>query len=407
MQLKRLVPKYFRPSTTPQPLVKSEFVFLVYQLLVDLKSQAQKAHHITITSAVIVVPPWVPYDLRKLFDEAAFLAGIGTFHTLFDEPYSRVEMAVRTALPSSRQSNKTVMVLDHGQYHLSAHHFVMDKWNTSSERFHSRSFVFGSRWIWVNLGTKLIEGLNSNVTEEEKIPRGTISGGELLKIIGGRRDIKNSTQWPEDLEFTNRSKSVNITELSGRTRHFNMTGADVQEIEEQYAANVIDLVQHLLLRHDMMTEYFQTRPDWENISKLWDYEYWKLSLDVAANVPPPADTGSWFHSVDELIILDDGWEVELLDQAARKALAWKDTIRVKGKVICIPTIEIAARGAALRAMELVGSYENRQREAKEMRKIQDQSLRTQGWNGEENRASFLYRVQMEHMRDQKDQRDEI
>ncbi|KAH8586064.1 hypothetical protein B0O99DRAFT_679009 [Bisporella sp. PMI_857] len=405
MLLKRLMPKYFRPSMTPQPLTKSEFVFLIYQLLADLKSQAQEAHNITITSAIIVVPPWVPYDLRKLFDEAAFLAGIGTFQTPFDEPHSRVEMAVRTASPSSRQSKKTVMVLDHGQYHLSAHHFVMDEWNGPSERFHSRAFILGSRWIWANLGTRLIEGLNSNVTEEVKIPRGAISGNELLKIIDGRIVIKSSTRWPEDLEFTNRSKSINITELSGRTRLFNMTGADVQEVEEQYTAKVVDLVQHLLLRHDMMTEYFRTRPDWETISKLSNYEHWKLSLDVAANVLPPVDTGSWFHSVDELIILDDGWEVELLDQAARKALAWKDAVPEEGMGICIPASEIAARGAALRALELISLYEDRQREAEEMREIRDQRSKKEGWNGEENRASFLYGAQMEQMRDQKVQRD--
>lgn len=407
MQLKRLVTKFFRPSTIPEPLTKSEFVFLIYQLLVDLKSQAQKEHNISITSAVLGVPPWVPYELRDLFDEAAFLAGIGTFNSPFDRPYSRVKLSVETASPGSQQPNKTVMVLDHGQYHFSAHHFVLDKWNASVERFSSRAATFGSRWIWANLGTRLIDGLNSNVSEEEKILRGSVSGNELLKVIDARNVIKHSTHWPENLEFTNRSKSVNITELSGRTRSFNMTGANVQETDEQYAAHVIGLVQHLLLRHDMMTEHLQALPDWETISKLPSDERWNLSLDIAASVTPPADTGSWFNSVDEIIILDDGWEAELLDQAARKALGWKDAVRKNGEGICIPPIENAARGAALKAMQLVRSYENRQREAVEMRESYDESLRKQGWDGKENRARFLLRVQEEYMRKLKDERDEI
>jgi hypothetical protein len=270
-----------------QPLTQSEFVYLIYQLLVDLKSQAHAEHNISITTAVIVVPPWMPYNLRKLYDEAAFLAHIGTFNTPFDEPYSRVEVAVGTASSSSRQFNKTVMVLDHGQYHLSAHRFLMGKWNSSSEKFSSRAFIFGSRWIWTNLGTRLIEGLNSNVTKEEKISKGSISGYELLKITDGKKEIKNDTQWPEDLEFGKRSKSINVTELSGRTRLINMMGADVQDIEKQYIGSIIELIEHALLRHDVMMEYYQTRPDWQNISKLSVYERWRLSLDIATNVPPP------------------------------------------------------------------------------------------------------------------------
>lgn len=125
MQLQRQIPKFFRSPMTPQHLTRSEFVLLIYQLLVDLKFQAQKAHSITIKSAIIVIPPWVTYDLRQLFDEAAFLAGIRTLHTPFDQAYSQVEMAVKTASPSSRQSSKTIMVLDHGQHHLSVHHFAI------------------------------------------------------------------------------------------------------------------------------------------------------------------------------------------------------------------------------------------------------------------------------------------
>lgn len=85
------------------------------------------------------------------------------------------------------------------------------------------------------------------MTEEEKIIRGTISGSELLKMIDGRIEIKIITIWPEALELTDKNKSVNITKPSGWTRLLNMTGADVQELEEQYIVNVVDLVRHLLL----------------------------------------------------------------------------------------------------------------------------------------------------------------
>lgn len=75
-----------------------------------------------------------------------------------------------------------------------------------------------------------------------------------------------------------------------------------------------------------MIEHFGTLSDWENLSNLSNHEPWKSSLDVVATAPPPADTGSWFYSFDEVIILDYGWKIELLDQAAKKQLYGKTRI---------------------------------------------------------------------------------
>lgn len=167
------------------------------------------------------------------------------------------------------------------------------------------------------------------MTKEERVVG--VSGMELLKVINARRDITNDTLWPKDLEFSSRTQAVLITELSGRVRLVNMTGADVQEVDQQYIDNVVDVIRYILFRHDLMTEYFQSRPDSEKMS-VW--ERWRLSLDATA-IPPPS--GSWFYDVDEIILLNDGWEVDLLHQAAEKAgvsVQWD---------ICVRSSEISGK----------------------------------------------------------------
>lgn len=90
---------------------------------------------------------------------------------------------------------------------------------------------------------------------------------------------------------------------------------------------------------------------WEEQSKLLDY--------IVTHVTPPAEIGSWTWPVDEIVILDTGYDVGILSQAAEKAIQTKSVRSNSG--ICIPNIEIAARGAALRAVEWGGYYDASQR----------------------------------------------
>lgn len=386
--LQKLFPKYKRSPTPTKPLTKSGFVLSIYRLFLDLKAQASKEHGIDITSAVLSVPAWIPDPFIDLFAEAALLAGVEIF-----DLQNCVQQSIRLAEPNA----KPIMVIDHGQYYLSAHHLEWSEhFSAFKQRFASGSPGFGSRWIWENLATKIIDDFNFNTTEAERVGKQSISRQEFNQVIDARMDLRGAT------ENVNQSKSVNMTDLTGHTRLFNLTIQDVRETEERYEAIVTEYIQHLLLRHDAIKAHLKSRPDWEALSKLPKNDRWRLYLDVAATAPPPTDTGSWLHRVDEIIILDPGWEVEILDRAARKALGWKDGMRERegGKGICVPGVEKAARGAALRAAEWVKMWEERQQEAKRMLEMRDKSLRTQGWDGVECRGRFLKSVQEGYMREQ-------
>lgn len=346
-----------------------------------------------MTSAVLSIPAWITDSFANLFDEAALLAGI----EIFD-----LETCIRQSIRLAEPSAKSIMVIDHGQYYFSAHHLEWsDYFYDFKQRFASGSPGFGSRWIWENLATKIIDDFNSNATEAQRVGKQSISRLEFDQVIDARIELRSAA------EDVNRSKSVNMTDLTGYTRHFNLTAQDVREVEERYESIATQRIQHLMLRHDVIKNYLKTRPDWEALSKLSNDDRWWLYLDVAATVPPPTDTGSWLHPVDEFVILDPGWEVEILDRAARKALEWKDGVseRVKGKGICVPGVEKAARGAALKAAQWVTMWEETQEQNRRMLEMRDENLRIQGWDGVECRGTFLRRVQLEYMQEEREERE--
>ena len=90
-------------------------------------------------------------------------------------------------------------------------------------------------------------------------------------------------------------------------------------------------------------------------------EYKKLQDHVVANVTAPPEIGSWTGNMETCIILDTGSETLLLLEAARIALGQNVSELVNGEK-CVPTIEIAARGAALRARDWIKYWEPYERE---------------------------------------------
>jgi len=92
--------------------------------------------------------------------------------------------------------------------------------------------------------------------------------------------------------------------------------------------------------------------------------------DLVKNVEPPAHIGSWYHQVDNLVVLQTAWEGELVRRAAEKALGWNSTEK------CIQTWEIAARGAALRALDWVEYYMASERDSQSYGKYADSDVYT-------------------------------
>lgn len=61
-----------------------------------------------------------------------------------------------------------------------------------------------------------------------------------------------------------------------------------------------------------------------------------------------------------MVILDNNWDEHLLRRAAEMAFGWNETAEDDG--ICVPSVLLAARGAALRAREWGVYYEGWKRE---------------------------------------------
>jgi hypothetical protein len=81
-----------------------------------------------------------------------------------------------------------------------------------------------------------------------------------------------------------------------------------------------------------------------------------ISAHIVQHVPPPSHIGSWLQHVEHLVVLSTPFDGELIQNAAEKALGW-NTTRLDQRM-CYPSHEIAARGAALRAIQWQGYYNN-------------------------------------------------
>ena len=80
-----------------------------------------------------------------------------------------------------------------------------------------------------------------------------------------------------------------------------------------------------------------------------------------ANLTAPSEIGSWIENIKTFVILDPGSEAVLLNKAARMALGRSASQPDNGGK-CVPTIENAAKGAALRARDWVGYWEGYENE---------------------------------------------
>jgi hypothetical protein len=85
-----------------------------------------------------------------------------------------------------------------------------------------------------------------------------------------------------------------------------------------------------------------------------------ISSHIVQHVSPPPHISSWLQHVEHLVVLSTPSDGELIQSAAEKALGWKST-RLD-KEMCYPSHEIAARGAALRAIQWQGYYDREKRD---------------------------------------------
>jgi hypothetical protein len=321
-------------------------------MISELKASALKEHNVTISSASIARPSWVFNEWGDCFEEAALLANIETF----EQSRARQEHASMTM---TSRTNGTIVVLDHGQYHFESHRLT---WDPDREEWAEKGSIsppdLGASWIWIRLGLQMISLYNSNITESEWSWHRDVPTMDILRGVSrARLEIKFGRDWPHDLDFANRTKSINLTESTGWTRVLNLTGQNVIEIEARYENEIADQLQSSLRRYGTI-EAFRSifsdevlgKANAEAFAKLSEKQRAAIIANVATPQPIDEDMEPWLEHVDGYVVLDYGPAASILENAIERVLRW-DRTRVNNTGVCIPAIETAARGASLRSIQ--------------------------------------------------------
>ncbi|CZR61238.1 uncharacterized protein PAC_11134 [Phialocephala subalpina] len=357
-RLRTMVPKWFR-SPQPNKLSRSGFVLSIFELVEQIKEVALQ-NNISITSAIISKPKWIHNEMEDLFDEACLLADI----EVYEQPRDRAEMAARTA-----PEGGTVLLLDHGNYHLDLVHAAWDDREKAHKQRGSMGLKdMGTSRMFKQLTWHVLLGYmrNTNSTKDETNWPNVVGLQHVVQEVSvARNQLKFGTEWPQLLNISERDTTVNFTEPSGRVRTVNVTSQDVSAIEARYIAEISNNIRTLLTKRDKLDEYWtgvyeefmKTNP----MSKqdIQDYLRNGGSMEkLLGVVPHPKKDDSWYETVDSVIILDKGHDAEILRMAIEKALRPNGpNITQAEQEMCVPYYAIAARGAALRARDWISYYE--------------------------------------------------
>lgn len=250
-RLRAIFPKWFRNPQSSQ-MTRSKLIIYIVEYLERIKQLTLKDYDIKLTSAIISRPSWAYNEYDDIFDEACLLAGI----EVLEQPHNRVDMATK----SLSTNRGPVLVLDHGYYYLGVHRST---WDEHDMQYHQRGSMnldqYGTIWVLSQLANRIIWGYNSNITEEERgWPSTVLSQVIFGQIMDARLQIKYRRDWPEDLDFENRTVGVNLTDSTGFLRVLNMTGEDVQNVEQNYVKEIKGPVVNSILKHMELHQYMSS-----------------------------------------------------------------------------------------------------------------------------------------------------
>lgn len=364
-RLRALMPRWFYPPLPPSPsapqngdtIKKSAFILSLLSLLEDLKTQAKQDHGIEIMNAIVSLPTWAGTEIGDLVDEACLLAGI----EVFEQPHDRLDMALGYVSAAKEKDagegagkGGNVMVVDHGQYYLD---IALAKWSTQSQEYHQHISTSvpgaGSMYLLTTLANLIIGNYNANhslVGPAADWP-GTVGYMALIRAAASARASLIYGPFDDgygELPYGNRSITINITEpVTGRVRGLNMTASDVAEAEEAYAELIRDNFSSFI---DGLIHFDRDQSDTEFRSE--DHEW---------REPPQTQLGEKRERVkiEHVIVLDEMGEMGVLMRAVEEVFGKREEGNEK-EGTCIPTHEIPARGAAIRAAEWVVYYEAEQ-----------------------------------------------
>jgi hypothetical protein len=177
-----------------------------------------------------------------IFEEACFLAGI----EWLEPSHDRAEIVTKTALPGS-----SVLVLDHGQYHLEFRRAVWDGLNKQHVIQGSMGTVDSGSLLVMEQLVKYITGnyiANATLEEEDHLTIVDIQYG-VQQVATAIQDLRYACEWPTEQDLENRSISITFRQYkSNWTTMINMTGQDVVRVENWYISQISNAVQVFLAR---------------------------------------------------------------------------------------------------------------------------------------------------------------
>ena len=343
-RLLAFIPRWIR-DPYDRTLTRSNVVLSVLNILEELKRVALRDHNILIKSAIISRPSWVYHDMNFIFEEACFLADIECFGASRD----RTEIVTKTA-----PARSNVLVIEHGQYNLDFRYATWNDFNKYHVVQNSVGIDGGSHRILLDTAWIVGHGDNHNVTDDHYFPTYAENEHPLQQIQNAICKLKYGSD-----SFTEHKLEDMTVGVAFRQRGYkkitvkNMTTEHIVHVEDWFAGQASNSLQILLGRSLEINNYLETQGNFDRARD--SKEYRAAFLDVIANVPPPAEIGSWVQPVDHVIILGDEGYTDLLLTAVEKAIGWNDTV-VDG--MCIPTATFAARGAALEGRRYRRSHDD-------------------------------------------------
>jgi hypothetical protein len=79
----------------------------------------------------------------------------------------------------------------------------------------------------------------------------------VTEVFDARKQLRYDSGLAQDVEFANRSTTVNLTDSTGYSRTVGLTGQNILDAEQLYVQKVSNLVRTILLRWDVAVAYFK------------------------------------------------------------------------------------------------------------------------------------------------------
>jgi hypothetical protein len=334
---------------TKMPLNSTNFIDVLASALEDLKDEILEKSNIRITSAIVATPYWIHSALDALVKQAGLKANLEIL-----DIRARDEAAMY--IPFKAGKTKSLLLEQSGyDFRLSKRDSSMDLAELSAT------------WIPAHLASEVLESIGP-VVMNSTMDSWNEATGRLMEEIAMARNILiyGHGQEPGIIDKENCTIVVPNFGSPDFVLTLSLPGINITRVEAAYIQEVQQAVETMLLKHGEVYEYRKDNPYFDNLDD--DPDAAKVAvLEFAKTVPHPqaASGGSWWHSIDALLVLADFPDSTLINRAALGAISSIPSMECANVFDrAYRQYDLAARGAALEASNWIEYWENEERAKK-------------------------------------------